>query len=281
MNWASQSATDITQCINNGMDQHDYAHLLHVLFELNSVTETQFSQTCRESQWLLRTTSSQRTPTILGTSSSRAEDPNHRKQQTWLLSQRLEARIGRRQHRSLVRGRQERVQVILSDDRVHRTSLHIGDPGRVGNVDVLTKTSRGVAGQAGVDWLADDKLVLVLSDNGPPFVSSKTTLYDTGVRLPFSIGPGWANFGLTKDLQVLDVADLFYPSPILRLFRTARTAADALHADSTTKYCRMCRSLLRECAGQNRPACIEELHLPAASNLEEDPDEIHNLAGRT
>lgn len=33
--------------------------------------------------------------------------------------------------------------------------------------------------------LADDTLVLFLSDNGPPFVNSKTTLYEAGVRLPF------------------------------------------------------------------------------------------------
>ena len=33
--------------------------------------------------------------------------------------------------------------------------------------------------------LADDTLVVFLSDNGPPFVNSKTTLYDAGVRLPF------------------------------------------------------------------------------------------------
>lgn len=33
--------------------------------------------------------------------------------------------------------------------------------------------------------LADDTLVLFLSDNGPPFINSKTTLYDAGVRLPF------------------------------------------------------------------------------------------------
>ncbi|KAJ9261715.1 hypothetical protein DTO195F2_3973 [Paecilomyces variotii] len=30
-----------------------------------------------------------------------------------------------------------------------------------------------------------DTLVLFLSDNGPPFINSKTTLYDAGVRLPF------------------------------------------------------------------------------------------------
>ena len=32
---------------------------------------------------------------------------------------------------------------------------------------------------------ADDTLVLFISDNGPPFINSKSTLYDAGVRLPF------------------------------------------------------------------------------------------------
>ncbi|TVY47307.1 N-sulfoglucosamine sulfohydrolase [Lachnellula cervina] len=35
--------------------------------------------------------------------------------------------------------------------------------------------------------LADDTLVVFLSDNGPPFLNSKTTLYDAGVRLPFIV----------------------------------------------------------------------------------------------
>lgn len=35
--------------------------------------------------------------------------------------------------------------------------------------------------------LADDTLVVFMSDNGPPFVNSKTTLYDAGVRLPLII----------------------------------------------------------------------------------------------
>ena len=33
--------------------------------------------------------------------------------------------------------------------------------------------------------LTRDTLVLFLSDNGPPFINSKTTLFDAGVRLPF------------------------------------------------------------------------------------------------
>ncbi|GAM33987.1 hypothetical protein TCE0_013f01282 [Talaromyces pinophilus] len=35
--------------------------------------------------------------------------------------------------------------------------------------------------------LADSTLVIFLSDNGPPFLNSKTTLYDAGVRLPLII----------------------------------------------------------------------------------------------
>lgn len=35
--------------------------------------------------------------------------------------------------------------------------------------------------------LADDTLVIFLSDNGPPFLNSKTTLYDAGVCLPLII----------------------------------------------------------------------------------------------
>lgn len=37
------------------------------------------------------------------------------------------------------------------------------------------------------EGLSEDTLVVFLSDNGPPFVNSKTTLYDAGVRLPLII----------------------------------------------------------------------------------------------
>lgn len=35
--------------------------------------------------------------------------------------------------------------------------------------------------------LAESTLVVLCSDNGPPFINSKTTLYDAGVRLPFIV----------------------------------------------------------------------------------------------
>lgn len=37
------------------------------------------------------------------------------------------------------------------------------------------------------EGLADDTMVVFISDNGPPFVNSKTTLYDAGIRLPLVI----------------------------------------------------------------------------------------------
>lgn len=41
--------------------------------------------------------------------------------------------------------------------------------------------------------LAQDTMVLFVSDNGPPFINSKTTLYDAGVRLPLLVKrPGGA-----------------------------------------------------------------------------------------
>lgn len=56
--------------------------------------------------------------------------------------------------------------------------------------------------------LADDTLVLFLSDNGPPFINSKTTLYDAGVRLPFIMrvpgrAAGIVNESLVSYLDVL------------------------------------------------------------------------------
>ena len=37
------------------------------------------------------------------------------------------------------------------------------------------------------EGLADDTLVFVTSDNGPPFVNAKTTMYESGTCLPFMI----------------------------------------------------------------------------------------------
>ncbi|OGE56026.1 hypothetical protein PENARI_c003G00272 [Penicillium arizonense] len=55
-------------------------------------------------------------------------------------------------------------------------SIHRLDQGVGFVLDALTK--------AGV---ADSTLVIFISDNGPPFINSKTTLFDAGVRLPLII----------------------------------------------------------------------------------------------
>lgn len=45
--------------------------------------------------------------------------------------------------------------------------------------------------------LADSTLVIFCSDNGPPFINSKTTLYDAGTRLPLIVRqPGFSNPGV-------------------------------------------------------------------------------------
>ena len=58
---------------------------------------------------------------------------------------------------------------------------------------------------AGLD---DDTLIVFLSDNGPPFLNSKTTLYDAGVRLPLIIRcpqgvPGVRNPNLVSFIDIL------------------------------------------------------------------------------
>lgn len=46
-----------------------------------------------------------------------------------------------------------------------------------------------------------DTLVMFMSDNGPPFLNSKTTLYDAGIRLPFVVRqPGVTASGLNPNL---------------------------------------------------------------------------------
>lgn len=51
--------------------------------------------------------------------------------------------------------------------------------------------------------LTDSTMVLFISDNGPPFINSKTTLFDAGVRLPFLLrAPGLTPPGLTNNNMI-------------------------------------------------------------------------------
>jgi N-sulfoglucosamine sulfohydrolase len=51
--------------------------------------------------------------------------------------------------------------------------------------------------------LADSTLVVFCSDNGPPFINSKTTLYDAGTRLPFIVRqPGLSHPGIMNPNMV-------------------------------------------------------------------------------
>ncbi|KAH8170988.1 sulfatase domain-containing protein [Sarocladium implicatum] len=60
--------------------------------------------------------------------------------------------------------------------------------------------------------LAESTLVVLCSDNGPPFINSKTTLYDAGVQLPFIVRkPGLSGSGAHNPnmISYIDVLPTF------------------------------------------------------------------------
>lgn len=50
--------------------------------------------------------------------------------------------------------------------------------------------------------LLDDTLVIFVSDNGPPFINSKTTLYDAGIQLPLIIRQPGSPYGMVNPNMV-------------------------------------------------------------------------------
>lgn len=79
--------------------------------------------------------------------------------------------------------------------------------------------------------LLDDTLVIFLSDNGPPFLNSKTTLYDAGICLPFIVRhPKQAVRGI-RNPNMVSYVDIF---PTLQDWTNTsyRLTVDAPHAPS-------------------------------------------------
>ncbi|KAF4980481.1 hypothetical protein FZEAL_3526 [Fusarium zealandicum] len=193
--------------------------------------------------------------------------------------------------------------------------------------------------------LAGDTLVLFLSDNGPPFVNSKTTLYDAGVRLPFllrvpgrdagivnsnmvsyiDILPTFLDWAGQTDLQppdgsvgprrgrsVLPIADsktvqngwdhvfgshTFHEITNFWPTRYMRTRRYKYHRNVCWKldfpfamdlYASLSFEGIRNSGTETKPAKIGKRALKSyicrppeeLYDLEEDPDEIHNLAGK-
>ncbi|KAI6780260.1 uncharacterized protein J7T54_003039 [Emericellopsis cladophorae] len=56
--------------------------------------------------------------------------------------------------------------------------------------------------------LTDSTLVVLCSDNGPPFINSKTTLYDAGVRLPFIVRQPGASAAGTRNPNMISYIDI-------------------------------------------------------------------------
>ncbi|KAK2731255.1 hypothetical protein FQN55_004900 [Onygenales sp. PD_40] len=140
--------------------------------------------------------------------------------------------------------------------------------------------------------LANDTLVVFMSDNGPPFVNSETTLYDAGVRLPLIIrrpegdpdqgqAPGTLIFGFHTFHEVTNYCPTRYMRT--RSFKYHRNIARKLdfpfaadlygslsweglrNSDRPMLGSRTLKSHIR------RPP--EELY-----DLEADPQEVRNLA---
>jgi N-sulfoglucosamine sulfohydrolase len=79
--------------------------------------------------------------------------------------------------------------------------------------------------------LLDDTLVIFLSDNGPPFLNSKTTLYDAGICLPFIVRhPNQAVRGI-RNPNMVSYVDIF---PTLQDWTNTsyKLTVDAPHAPS-------------------------------------------------
>jgi len=57
--------------------------------------------------------------------------------------------------------------------------------------------------------LADDTLVIFLSDNGPPFLNSKTTLYDAGIQLPFIVRDPQSKAQGIQNPNMISYLDIF------------------------------------------------------------------------
>ncbi|KAI8296716.1 putative transporter [Colletotrichum sp. SAR11_240] len=90
------------------------------------------------------------------------------------------------------------------DERINSVKYHAGDmvvPGFLsdtpgvrhelaGYAEAISRLDQGIGmilHELEASGFADDTLVIFISDNGPPFLNSKTTLYDAGVCLPLII----------------------------------------------------------------------------------------------
>ncbi|KAH9209570.1 alkaline-phosphatase-like protein [Leptodontidium sp. 2 PMI_412] len=80
----------------------------------------------------------------------------------------------------------------------------------------------------------EDTLVMFVSDNGPPFINSKTTLYDAGVRLPLIVRrpgskPGVVNPNMVSFIDILPTFLDWAGSPDLKSKRIGRSFLQILN----------------------------------------------------
>ncbi|KAF4124854.1 N-sulfoglucosamine sulfohydrolase [Geosmithia morbida] len=86
--------------------------------------------------------------------------------------------------------------------------------------------------------LVESTLVVLCSDNGPPFINSKTTLYDAGVRLPFLVRkPGSSKPGIHNPnmISYIDILPTFldWAGAPLDCAAPAKTEGDQVYTRET------------------------------------------------
>lgn len=87
---------------------------------------------------------------------------------------------------------------------------------------------------------ADDTLVIFLSDNGPPFVNSKTTLYDAGVNLPLLVSAPGLQGGIVNP-NMISYVDIL---PTILEYSDINTAVQPAESTGAFPHVRLGKSFL-------------------------------------
>ncbi|KAH6999540.1 alkaline-phosphatase-like protein [Ilyonectria destructans] len=147
---------------------------------------------------------------------------------------------------------------VRQDMAEYYKAIHRMDQGVGRILDALERTGA-----------ADTTLVLFLSDNGPPFINSKTTLFEAGVQLPFlmrALGRSMLPIAHCKELQPSwDCVFRSHTFHEITNYRPTRYMSDSRYNSQSMISPRRLKDYI--C----RPP--EEL-----CDLEQDPVEVRNLA---
>ncbi|KAH8799681.1 alkaline-phosphatase-like protein [Xylogone sp. PMI_703] len=149
--------------------------------------------------------------------------------------------------------------------------------------------------------LEDSTMICFVSDNGPPFVNSKTTLYDAEIRLPVIVSTPWSKGEVNNPnmISYIDILPTFLDWAGAKSHTPSVKAKDNSPSRLGTSFLPIleCSELLPEDKWQHHsklggirntppPVMLGQRPLknyiwrPAEElyDLENDPEEVHNLA---